>query len=93
MKKLLVFIALFPITCFADAGQAVGGAIDKVIGLIPQGGVVASIAVVLEIAFRAVKSDKPLSLLRGLSVCIHKIGDLCLALDGFLDKVIPNKTV
>jgi hypothetical protein len=48
------------------------------------------VGLVLEMAMRLIKSEKPLSFAHAVSAIIHKIGDLCAGIANFLDKVLPQ---
>lgn len=56
------------------------------------------VAVVIEFAFRLVKTDKPMSIMYGLSKMLKLAGDylskaasIAVKLGEFLDKIIPQK--
>lgn len=48
------------------------------------------VAMVLEIALRLVKSDKPRSLLLAVSGILHKVSAIAEGIAKFMDRVIPQ---
>ena len=55
------------------------------------GGQVAIISMVVEMAFRLIKTDKPLSIAYVISDGCHKVGNLMVSVGSLLDKVLPQK--
>lgn len=54
-------------------------------------GASATIAIVLEFAFRLIKTEKPLSILHLVAGVAKKLADGFKLLGDFLDKVLPQK--
>lgn len=54
-------------------------------------GASATIAIVLEFAFRLVKTEKPLSILHVVAGAAKKLADVFKLLGDFLDKVLPQR--
>lgn len=66
--------------------------LDQVVSfLVSAQGSASIIAVVLEFIFRMFPSEKPLSILHVVGAIIQKVGSICIAAGGLLDKVLPQK--
>lgn len=102
MKKFIVYLTLTLLGCVYVWGQAVSpspaaivpvaGAIDSLTAWL-QAHVVASLAsigFVVEILLRYVPSDKPLSILLGISAIVHSLGKMLDAISQILDGLLQN---
>ena len=70
------------------------GILDQIIAVLNTGAAQAGVvAVVLEIVLRLIPSKAPLSILHVAAVVLKKVGAICLAAGGLLDKVLPQKLV
>lgn len=47
-------------------------------------------SIVIEMALRLVKSEKPLSIAYGIDAALKQIGSICSGIGAFLDKVLPQ---
>lgn len=50
-----------------------------------------TIAIVLELAFRLIPSQKPLSILYVIASALKKCGEVCIKAGQIMDKVLPQK--
>lgn len=67
-------------------------ALDKVLALLSSAaGATGTVAVVLEILFRFVKTEKPLSIAWLVSDGLHKVGAVIAKAAEILDKVLPQR--
>lgn len=66
---------------------------DSIVAFISQPAVLATLAFVLEVLMRVIKTDKPVSILRLISAVLKGVVKVLLAVDGLVDKLIPNNTV
>lgn len=65
--------------------------VDQIVAFIGQPAVATVLIFVLEVVLRLVKTDKPLSILIIISGGLKGVIKVALAVDGLLDKVIPQK--
>lgn len=56
-----------------------------------NGAAVATIAIVLEFAFRMIKSEKPLGILHAVAAIIKKLAAVLTKIAELSDKVLPQK--
>ena len=91
MRYLIMFIGLIlPLSVFAGEGSP--EIFDTILNFLTSGlGASATIAVILEFGLRLIKSKKPLSVLYGISVIVHKLGEILIKLGELLDKVLPQR--
>lgn len=55
-------------------------------------GQVAIGAIIAEMIFRLIKTDKPLSIAHLIASTLHKIGNISEVIASFLDKILPQRT-
>ena len=68
--------------------------LDKVVQFIASAeGMVATIAVVLEFAFRLFPSKKPIGILQFVAKVLHVVADILSRIAKFLDKVLPQNVI
>ena len=66
--------------------------LDQILGFVSSLSGQATIgAIIVEFAFRLVKSDKPLSIAHIAAASLHKIADICAGIANFADKILPQK--
>ena len=87
--KLFYLSILCTVPMVANAAITLDSVTATIDGI--GGGVVAAIALALEMLFRLIKSKKPLSLMYGLSNIFAKIGSLLKSSGELLDKVLPQR--
>lgn len=49
-------------------------------------------AVIAEMIFRLIKTDKPLSIAHLVASSLHKVAEVCKMVADFLDKILPQRT-
>jgi hypothetical protein len=94
MKYLMVLlVSFFSLTVFGQESQSVATDwIDKIMALIPTDAtVLAGIAALIEILFRYIPSEKPMSLFYAIAEFCRHMAQLMVAVAQFLDKVIGQK--
>lgn len=94
MKYLMVLlVSFFSLTVFGQESQSVATDwIDKIMALIPTDAtVLAGFAALIEILFRYIPSEKPMSLFYAIAEFCRHMAQLMVAVAQFLDKVIGQK--
>ena len=66
--------------------------LDSILALITSAACMsATLAVVLEFVLRLIPSEKPMSIAHLVGAFIKKLGEVCVAVGGLLDRVLPQK--
>lgn len=65
--------------------------IVKIMEFIANPQVLLIAGVVVEFALRFAKTEKPMSIIRGVAVAMRSIGKVLIAVADFSDKILPNR--
>lgn len=93
-----ITLSVLPVFSMAVYGQDIAEPVqsigDKVLALLESAaGASVAITLIVEFAFRFVKTKKPLSLIRTISATIRYVAHLVIKVLDFVDKVLPQNVV
>ena len=94
MKFFACVVAfLFSFVVFADGEVAQPDVLDKIIAALTgiSGPVLVGAAAVIELVFRLLKTDKPLSIAHVVAASARKVSDALEILANILDKILPQR--